>query len=159
MSAPTRPRGPQVSIDILASVTLFLIAAVLLSQTGDGARDWAMPRSLNYLLIGVGLVLLVKGLVRPGDKVPLIPPVARRRGLDTAFFMAVAVIYALVIPFLGFWISSAVTLFVLSVALAETRDRRTVLQSAATAVGVCAGAYLLMQHVFYVPLPEGSIFG
>jgi Tripartite tricarboxylate transporter TctB family len=159
MSAPTRPRGPQISVDLLASVTLFLIAGVLLTQTGHDARDWAMPRALNYLLIGVGLVLLVKGLVRPGDKVPLVPAVARRQGLDTAFFMAVAVVYALAIPALGFWISSAVVLFVLSLTFAERRDLRTVLQSTGTAVGVCAAAYLLMQHVFYVPLPAGSIFG
>lgn len=159
MSAPTRSRGPLVSIDLLASVTLFLIAAVLLSQTGTETRDWVMPRSLCYLLIGVGLVLLVKGLVRPGDKVPLVPAVARREGLDTAFFMTVAVVYLLAIPTLGFWISSAVALFVLSLALAETRDLRIVLQSAATAVGVSAAAYLLMQYVFYVPLPTGSIFG
>jgi Tripartite tricarboxylate transporter TctB family len=159
MSAPTRPRGPLVSIDLLASVTLFLIAAVLLSQTGVETRDWVMPRSLCYLLIGVGLVLLVKGLVRPGDKVPLVPAVARREGLDTAFFMAVAVVYVLAIPTLGFWISSAVVLLVLSLALAERHDLRTVLQSAGTAVGVTAGAYVLMQYVFYVPLPVGSIFG
>jgi putative tricarboxylic transport membrane protein len=159
MSAPAHTRGPHVSVDLLASLTLFLIAAVLLSQTGEGARDWAMPRSLCYVLISVGLVLLLKGLVRPGDKVPLVPAVARGHGLDTAFFIAVAVIYVLVIPVLGFWISSAVILFVLSVALAEKRDLRTALQSAAVAVGVCVAAYLLMQHVFYVPLPQGSVFG
>jgi Tripartite tricarboxylate transporter TctB family len=159
MSTPTRPQGLRVSVDLLASLTLFLIAAVFLSQTGDETRDWVMPRSLNYVLIGVGLVLLVKGLVRPGDKVPLVPAVARRQGLDTAFFMVVAVVYALAIPPLGFWVSSAVALFVLSMTLAERRDMRTVLQSAGTAVGVCVAAYLLMQHVFYVPLPTGSIFG
>ena len=159
MSAPARLRGPLVSIDLLASVTLFLISAVLLSQSGVETRDWVVPRSLCYLLIGVVLVLLVKGLVRPGDKVPLIPPVARREGLDTAFFMAVAVVYVLAIPLFGFWISSAVALFVLSMTLAETRDRRTAIQSGATAVGVSAGAYLLMSYVFYVPLPIGSIFG
>jgi hypothetical protein len=159
MSVPTSPRGPHVSVDLLASVTLFLIAAVLLSQTGQGARDWAMPRSLNYLLIGVGLVLLIKGLVRPGDKVPLVPAVVRGKGLDTAFFMTVGVLYALAIPIVGFWVSSVVALFVLSLALAENRALRTVLQSTAMAVGVSAGAYLLMQYVFYVPLPTGSIFG
>jgi hypothetical protein len=68
-------------------------------------------------------------------------------------------VYVLAIPTLGFWISSAVALFVLSLTLAETRDLRIVLQSAATAVGVSAGAYLLMQYVFYVPLPTGSMFG
>jgi hypothetical protein len=159
MNAPTRPRGPRVSVDLLASLTLFLIAAVLLSQTGHETRDWAMPRALNYLLIAVGLILLVKGLVRPGDKVPLVPAVARRQGLDTAFFMTVAVVYTLTIPTLGFWVSSVIALFVLSLAFAERRDLRTMLQSAGTAVGVCVGAYLLMQHVFYVPLPLGSIFG
>ena len=97
--------------------------------------------------------------MRPGDKVSLMPAVVRRQGLDTAFFMAVAVVYVLAIPILGFWISSAVVLFVLSMALAETRDRRTMIQSAATAVGMSAGAYLLMSYVFYVPLPLGSIFG
>lgn len=159
MSAPIRPWGPQVSVDVLASLALFLIAAVMLSQTGHEVRDWAMPRALNYVLIGVGAVLAIKGLVRPGAKVPLVPAVARGRGLDTALVMAVALAYAFVIPVLGFWLSSVVVLFVLSVTLAERRALRTVLQSAAVAVGVCVTAYLLMQHVFYVPLPAGSIFG
>jgi hypothetical protein len=158
MSTHTEARGPRVSIDLLAAVSLFLIAAVLLSQTGDGVRDWAMPRSLCYLVIGVGVVLLVKGLVRPGEKVPLIPPVVRHKGLDTAFFITAAVAYVLAIPIFGFWLSSAVTIFGLSVALAEKRDVRAVLTSGVTAVVVCAGAYLLMLHVFYVPLPWGSLF-
>lgn len=159
MSAPTRPRGPQISVDLLASLALFLIAAVMLSQTGQEVRDWAMPRALNYLLIAVGVVFLIKALVRPGDKVPLVPAIARGAGMDTAFVMVAAVLYALAIPVLGFWFSSALALFVLSVALAEKRDLRTLIQSAAVAGGVCVAAYLLMQHVFYVPLPTGSIFG
>lgn len=159
MSAPARPLGPQISVDVLAALPLFLIAAVMLSKTGDEMRDWVMPRSLNYLLIVLGLILLLKGLVRPGTKVPVIPPLVRGRGWDTAFFMAVAVVYVVAVPVIGFWISSAAALFVLSVALAGQRDLRTYIQAAGTAVGVTVVAYLLMTYVFYVPLPLGAIFG
>ncbi|MGH3383217.1 MAG: tripartite tricarboxylate transporter TctB family protein [Nocardioidaceae bacterium] len=153
----TTTRGPRVGVDVLAALALFAIAGVLLSQTGDGVRDWVMPRSLNYLLVGIGVVLLAKGLLRPGATVPVIPSVLQGRGTDVAVFIAVAIAYVLVMPVVGFWVTSTVVIFALSLVLAEHRDRRTVVESAVVAVGVCAVFYVLMLHVFYVPLPEGRL--
>jgi putative tricarboxylic transport membrane protein len=157
MSTGDMERGPRISADVVAAVALFAIAGVLLSQTGDDLRDWVLPRTLNYLLIGVGAVLLMKGLVRPGDTVPAVPRLTRGNGLDVVLFVAVAVGYVAIMPIVGFWLTSAVVIFVLSLALAESRTLRTVLVSAAAAVGICAVFYVLMLYVFYVPLPEGIL--
>jgi hypothetical protein len=147
-------RGPRISTDVLGAVALFAIAGVLLSQTGDDLRDWVLPRTLNYLLIAVGAILLVRGLLRPRATVPAVPRLSRS-GRDAVLFVAVAVGYVVVMPIVGFWLTSAVVIFVLSLMLAESRNMRTVLVSLAAAVAICIVFYVLMLHVFYVPLPEG----
>lgn len=154
MSAGDVERGPRVSTDVLAALALFAIAGVLLSQTGDDLRDWVLPRTLNYLLIAVGVVLLGKGLLRPGATVRAVPRLSRS-GLDVLLFVVVAVGYVAVMSIVGFWIASAVVIVVLSLVLAESRNARTVAVSLAVAIAICAVFYVLMLHVFYVPLPEG----
>lgn len=154
MSSEDVGRSPRVGRDVLAALALFAIAGVLLSQSGADLRDWVLPRTLNYLLIVVGVVLLVRGLVRPRETVHVVPRLSRG-GRDAVLFVAVAVGYVAVMPIAGFWITSAVVIVVLSVALAESRNLRTVLVSVAAAVAICVVFYVLMLHVFYVPLPEG----
>jgi hypothetical protein len=154
VSAGDVGRGPRVGTDVLAALALFVIGGVLLSQSGADLRDWVLPLTLNYLLIAVGVILLVRGLVRPRATVPIVPRLSRG-GRDAVLFVAVAVGYVAVMPVAGFWITSAVVIVVLSVVLAESRNLRTVLVSVVAAVAICVVFYVLMLHVFYVPLPEG----
>lgn len=145
-----------VSVDLLGGLALLAIAGVFLLASGEGRMDWLMPVSLSYVLLLIGLYLLTRGLLGRGERTFLVPGVLRGRGIDVAVFVAMSVVYVVLAPTVGFWVMSALMIIVSSLYLAPQRNRRLILTSVLVAVGICVVFYLLMLHVFYVPLPASG---
>lgn len=148
-----QPRA--VRVELLAGLALFAVALTFRLASGSGGMNWLMPVALTYALLAIGAYLLVRGFMGRGAMLTLRRPVPRGPGADLAMFLVIAVAYVVLAPFLGFWLTSAVMLFGCSLLYAPQRNRRSVLIGAATALGMCVVFYVLMLHVFYVPLPEG----
>ncbi len=152
VTSEERP-SPEISQELIGGLVLFLMAAVFLLNSGDGRMDWLFPQVLSYLLIASGVVMLGQAALGRGKKVPLIPPILRGKGVDVVVFTGLAIVYVVLARPVGFWIMSFVTLFGAAVYLATRRDRRVLLQSLAVVSVVVVVGYVLLLHVFYVPLP------
>lgn len=142
------------SVDLAGALVLLVLGGVSLATMGDGVRDWGFPRSLTYLLLTIGVVLLARGLIRrkTGERIVL-GRIGRNTRIDLTVFVAAVVAYVWLIPFIGLWIANFLMISGLSVYLAERRDRRTVVVSLIVAAAVCAGGYVVFTYVFFVPVP------
>lgn len=151
-----QPAGRTVSVDLLGGLALLAIAGVFLLASGEGRMDWLMPVALSYTLVLIGIYLVVRGLLGRGERTFLVPGVLRGRGIDVAVFVAMSVVYVVLAPTVGFWVMSALMIIGSSLYLAPQRNRRVIVTSVLASVGVCVVFYLLMLHVFYVPLPASG---
>ncbi|MGH8869243.1 MAG: tripartite tricarboxylate transporter TctB family protein [Actinomycetes bacterium] len=143
-------------VDVLGGLVLLAVGLTFRLASGSGSMNWLMPVALTDFLMAVGGYLIVRSLLRRGATVALRRPDRHSPGADVAVFLVIAATYVVLAPFAGFWLTSALMLFGCSMLFAPQRDRRAALISAATALGICAVFYVLMLHVFYVPLPEGE---
>ena len=148
------PEPARARVELIAGVALIAIAAVFILSAGTGSMDWLFPLALAWLLVAVGVYLVIRGLLGFGETVRAKPALLRGEGVDVAIFTGIAVIYVVLARPIGFWLASAAMLFLSSIYLAVDRDRRTYVYSAVVAVAVCVVSYVLLLHVFYVPLPR-----
>lgn len=153
---PDEPSPGRSFTDLGAGLALLVIAAVAASGLGKGTQDWLFPQALTCLLAAVGAVLILRWLVlRP-----------RRRGADAAaedsrgtrtdvlVTVGVIVVYALVIPLIGFWISSFLMLVGLCLYISDRRSVRSAAVIVGVSVAVCVVTYLVFEQIFYVPVPS-----
>jgi Tripartite tricarboxylate transporter TctB family len=156
-----RPDPRQIPADLVAGLVMLGIAAVFRLKAGDERLDWIFPVTLSYVLGGLGLLLVIRGLTGRGDRVPAVPPILRQRslrgqGVDVAVFLGLTVGYVVLLSTVGFWVMSALTIFVAAVYLDPVRSPRRLAIAAAVAIAVCIAAYLLLTRVFYVPFPAAD---
>lgn len=150
-----QPQPRTLRVDLLAGLTLLAVGLMFRLASGSGSMNWLMPVALTYALMTTGAYLIVRGLRGRGSTLAVRRPERHGQGTDLAVFLVVAVAYVVLAPYVGFWLTSALMLFGCAMLFAPRRNRRTVLVSAAAALGLCLVFYVLMLHVFYVPLPEG----
>lgn len=154
-TAPSPAREPaRARVEIIAGAALIAIAAVFILSAGEGSMDWLFPLALAWLLVAVGIYLVIRGLLGYGETVPARPAVLRGEGVDVAIFTGIAVLYVVLARPVGFWLASAAMLVLSSIYLAVDRDRKTYVYSVVVAIAVCVVSYILLLHVFYVPLPR-----
>jgi hypothetical protein len=152
----------QLSADLVGGLAMIGIAAVFRLKSGDERLDWIFPVVLSYVLGGLGILLVIWGLTGRGDRVPAVPAilrredVRRRQGLDVVVFVVLAVAYAVLLTTVGFWVMSALTMFVAAVYLDPVRSPRRLAIALAVAIGVCIAGWLLLTRVFYVPFPSAD---
>lgn len=146
----------QLPADLVGGLVMIGIAAVFRLESGDERLDWIFPVVLSYVLGGLGILLVIRGLLGRGDRVPAVPPILRGQGVDVAVFLVLTVGYVALLERVGFWVMSALTIFVAAVYLDPVRSPRRLAIAAAVAVAVCIAAYLLLTRVFYVPFPPAD---
>ncbi|WP_199434303.1 tripartite tricarboxylate transporter TctB family protein [Qaidamihabitans albus] len=140
--------------DLAGAAVLATLGLVSLSQMGDDIRNWIFPRVLTYTLFAVAVMLVVSGVwkVVQGRPSDLRMPAA---AMGVVIFAAGAVVYAVSIALVGFWVPSFFMLALASVFLSATRNWRTALVSSVIALAACVGAYLVFTQLFFVALPQG----
>ncbi|MPZ89150.1 MAG: hypothetical protein GEU81_14000 [Nitriliruptorales bacterium] len=153
-SAENPATGPRIAVDLTGGLALLAIAAVFLLNAGEGRLDWLFPVALSYTQVVFAVYLIIRGLLGYGDRVGVVPPILRGKGVDVAVFIGMAAAYVVLSEPVGFWIMSVAMIIVSSIYLATVRSRKNVMLSVAVALGVILVAYGLLLHVFYVPLPE-----
>lgn len=145
--------------DLGGGLALLAVVAVSVSQMGHGVRDWLYPRALSYLMGAVGLVLVIKWAVRAvkamraGDVPTESKLPGREAATDAGVVTIAALVYAVAISIVGFWLTTFVVVGLLSVYLTERRDPKAVAISVVVAAAVSVVGYFVFLHVFYVPVP------
>ena len=146
--------------DILAALVLFIIGAVSLSQEGPDLMNWAFPRLATYFILFAAAVLVVRVVFTAvAERAPdIIRMTADDRivALDVFWFLVISLGYLLVMFGLGFWLSSFFMMLLASVYLTLDRTRRNLGLAVVVPLATCLVAYVVFQHVFYVPVPQAS---
>ena len=144
--------------DFLAGVILFVIGAIAWANAGSDLMNWAFPLMATYFTLFAGAVLIVRALFAAATGQPLetIGTSAEDRvvWLDISIFVAIAVVYLLVMYGFGFWLSSFLMLSLVSLYLTKDKTRKNVALAIITPLAACVVAYLVFEKVFYVPLPD-----
>lgn len=150
--------GPQVSRDLVAGVVMVAVAAVFLLDAGKvvrGEYSWLFPIVLSYALGALALILIVRGLMGRGERMPIVPTVLRGRGVDTLVFSVLTVIYVALVPHLGFWLTSGLMIAATAIYLESRRSRLGSAVAIGVAVVTCAAGYLTLTEIFYIKFPTG----
>ncbi|MPZ59878.1 MAG: hypothetical protein GEU93_01005 [Propionibacteriales bacterium] len=151
--ATDRRAGRQISTELVGGLLMLGVAVFFRLNAGEGRLDWLFPLVLSYVLGGLGIVLLVRGIAGFGDRLPTVPPILRGQGVDVAVFILLTVAYVALMPVVGFWVMTALTIFVAAAYLDTGRSARTLVLASGVAIAVCIAGFLLMTRVFYVPFP------
>jgi hypothetical protein len=146
--------------DILAALFLFFIGAVSLSQAGADPMNWAFPLLATYFILFSAVVLIVRPVFaavaeRASDIIKMSAE-DRVVSLDVLVFLLIALGYLLVMYGLGFWLSSFLMLSLASIYMTQNKTFHSVALAIVVPFATCIVAYVVFQHVFYVPLPEGA---
>lgn len=152
----------QIPADLVGGLAMIGIAAVFRLKSGEERLDWIFPVVLSYILGGLGILLVIRGLAGFGDRVPAVPPILRRQdgqrrqGLDVVVFVTLTVAYVALLSTVGFWVMSALTITVAAMYLDPVRSPRRLAMALAVAIAVCLLGWLLLTRVFYVPFPPAD---
>lgn len=147
--------GKTLSESMIAGIVLIAISAVFYSQTGERVQDWIMPWVLTATMTLVGITMIVRSLLgRGGRRVPIIPPVLRGRSTDVLAVAALLVATVASIRTLGFWFSSLAMMIIASVYLTNNKTKKALAISTVTVALVVFAMFVLLRHVFYVPVPR-----
>lgn len=150
-------RGPQIPVELFTGVIMLGIAALFLLNAGSTELDWLFPIVLSYALVAMAVVLILRGALGFGGKMPLVPPILRGHGIDVLVFVASSVVYVALIPHVGFWIMTVLTITVAAVYLDTQRSFKHLIIAAVVAVVVWVVAYLTLTEVFFIEFPLGLL--
>ena len=146
--------------DILAALVLFFIGSVALAKAGADIMNWAFPLMAAYFLMFAAAVLVVSAVFAAvAKRAPDIFSMSaedRTIALDVFTFLLIALGYLLVMYGLGFWLSSFLMLSLVSIYLTQDKTRHSLGLAIVVPLASCVVAYVVFQHVFYVPVPEAS---
>lgn len=158
-SSHDKPEGRSVSESVLCAIAMFVIGGLFLFNSGTEVQDWILPLVLTAFLILAGTIFLIQAAMgRGGDPVWVKPPLLRRRGADVTAVVVFMIAYVSLAEAIGFWLMSALAVFVVSVYLTNERNRKAIAISGIVALVVSVAMYFLMIKVFYVPFPSFQLF-
>lgn len=113
------------------------------------------PMMLEIFLAAGGVGLIINGLrISPEAQACADMPIWRRVWLMAAS----SLVYTVCVSFLGFYVSSAGFLFVMSLVFGRSWGRRQLGAAAAFSVLVCVVVYLVFRVLLLVPTPQGLFF-
>lgn len=146
--------------DVIAALVLLVIGAVSLSQAGADPMNWAFPLLATYFILFAAAVLVVRAVVTAvAERAPDIVHMSaqdRIVALDVFWFLLISLGYLLVIYGLGFWLASFLMLSLTSVYLTLDKTRHSLGLAVVVPLATCVVAYVVFQHVFYVPVPQAT---
>ena len=146
--------------DFVTALVLFLIGSIALAKAGSNLMDWVFPLLAAYFIMFAAVVLAASGVFAAvtGRALDMIGVSAENRIvlLDVSTFLAIALLYLLVMYGLGFWLSSFLMLSLVSLYLTQNKTRHNVALAIVVPFGACVVAYIVFLHVFYVPLPTAT---
>lgn len=146
--------------DFLSALVLFIIGIVSLVNEGDDLMNWVFPRLATYFVLFVAAVLAARVIFaqtfsREPDTISMSAE-DRLVLVDVVVFLAIVLVYLLVMYGLGFWLASFIMLALASLYMTLDKTRKNVILALIVPLAICIVAYIIFLHVFYVPLPEAG---
>ncbi len=148
----------EVNTDIVAGVIGMLLTAVFFFGLEDVSwMSIIFPETIVYLMAFISGLLILKGFVNPSRR-PIFNVGSNTRWIVTGvlFFL-----WVLVMPVIGFFVSTVVFMTAIVAYLASARMPLTIVKFIVWVPIVIAEVtffYLIFTKVLYVPLPEGMFF-
>jgi hypothetical protein len=146
--------------DVLAALMLFFVGSVALAKAGADVMNWAFPLMATYFILFAAAVLVVSAVAAAvsGRALDIIGMSAEDRTvvLDVFVFLLIALGYLLVMYGLGFWLASFLMLLLASIYLTQNKTGHNLRLAVIVPLAICVVAYVVFQHVFYVPVPEAT---
>ncbi len=156
-----QPTNSSALSDVLSGVTALVLAGVFFAQSGELSGIGLMfPDMLMFFITCCGIFLLGKGTrkyIRKYKAAPTEMPSIKRIGMISAG----SLMYVIIMPALGFYISSAAFLFGMTVVLRDSGVslQRTLLNAALVTVIICVSVWVGFTMLLNVPTPPMSLFG
>ena len=146
--------------DLLTALVLFGIGGVFLSASGNDPRDWIFPLLATYLVLGIAAALFLLAMFRAIMKrLPNILHLTaedRIAYFDAFVFFLIVLAYILVMPGIGFWLSSLLMVTLTSIYLTLEKTRHNMMLALVVPLLFCIAAFFVFTYVFYVPFPEAT---
>ncbi|MEE4263325.1 MAG: tripartite tricarboxylate transporter TctB family protein [Desulfobacteraceae bacterium] len=148
----------EVNTDIIAGVIGMILTAVFFFGLEDVSwMSIIFPETIVYLIALISGLLILKGFVNPSRR-PIFNVGSNTRWIVTGilFFL-----WVLVMPVIGFFVSTVVFMTAIVAYLASARMPLTIMKFIVWVPIVIAEVtffYLIFTKVLYVPLPEGMFF-
>ena len=148
----------EVNTDIIAGVIGMLLTAVFFFGLEDVSwMSIIFPKTIVYLMAFISGLLILKGFVIPSRR-PIFNVGSNMRWIVTGIFFF---LWVLVMPVIGFFVSTVVFMTAIVAYLASARMPLTIMKFIVWVPIVIAEVtffYLIFTKVLYVPLPEGMFF-
>ena len=146
--------------DLVAALVLFVIGAVSLSQAGADPMNWAFPLMATYFILFAAALLAVRvaftAIAAHAPDILRMSAEDRVVARDVFWFLLISLGYLLLIHGLGFWPASFLMLSLASLHLTLDKTRRNLGLAVAVPLATCVVAYVVFQHLFYVPVPQAA---
>jgi hypothetical protein len=148
----------EVNTDIIAGFIGMLLTAVFFFGLEDVSwMSIIFPETIVYLMALISGLLILKGFVNPSRR-PIFNVGSNTRWIVTGFLFF---LWVLVMPVIGFFVSTVVCMTAIVAYLARARMPLTIMNFIVWVPIVIAEVtffYLIFTKVLYVPLPEGMFF-
>jgi putative tricarboxylic transport membrane protein len=143
--------------DLIVGIFSLAFTAVIYFATRDLSRFSAI--FINYVLVILGtlsILEIIKGLVKP-SRIAFFESAVERNNILAG--LLILMVYLILLPVIGFLLSSYLFFLVMSLYLSEERfTTRNILGSVALSLVTVTIFYLIFRHVLLVPLPEGIFY-
>ena len=147
--------------DRITAIFVFIFSTVFIWQLKyiHNPLDVIFPRTILIGMMVLSIILFVKSFVRPDPKcIKDLFDIKNRGKVFTGTLGTL--LWLLVIPFIGFAVTSAIALMVLSMALGTKSDRTPgkVISTVLVALVIVAAIYYFFTAFMEVQLPRGIFF-
>jgi putative tricarboxylic transport membrane protein len=153
--------GGKHNTDRIAATLVFVFSAVFMWQLKyvHNRLDVIFPRTILIGMIVLSLVLFVKSFVKPDPQsIKDIFEIQNRGRVLTGAFGTIS--WLLIIPLLGFGVTSVIALIALSIVLGTKSDRTAakLISTVVVASAVVSVIYYFFSTFMEVQLPKGILF-
>jgi len=150
----TGKKKKAINTDYLGAVIVLLTSLVFYLQIGKWSKYAIMaPRSILYLLFALGIILLIKGRVKPERAVPSFLAINR----SLAFLIVTGLLWVFLSNTIGFVVTSITAYTAILIAYHPKKGIRGVIESLLISGIVVIAMYLLFAKMLNVTLPQGFL--
>jgi hypothetical protein len=146
-----------VNTDIIAGVIGLVISAVFYFEIGEVSwMSIIFPETIIYITTAISIILMVKGFVKP-TRLTIFKDGSNVRWLVTGILFFA---WVLLMPVLGFFVSTTLFITLIVSYLARSRERLTLSKYLVWMPIILAEVgffYLIFSKLLHVPLPEGYL--
>ena len=153
--------GKKHNTDRISAILVLIFSCIFLWQLKyiSAPLDVIFPRTILIGMITLSIILLAKSFLRPDPKSQkALFDIENRGKVITGVIGTIA--WLLLIPLLGFAVTSAIALMLLSQALGTPSDRtlRKLLSTALVSLVIVGAVYYFFSEFMEVQLPRGILF-